>query len=60
MSMNLFMKQREKTVQQAIANEKLEGLQVYRATRAIADSYVTGTAPAKSVAAKIRACYGIL
>ena len=54
------MQKREKTVKQAVANEKLEGLQVSRETRKIADSYVAGKASAKSVAAKIRARYGTL
>ena len=58
--MNLSIKKRARTVKQAIANEKLEGLQVSRETRKIADSYVAGKAPAKAVAAKIRARYGML
>ena len=56
--MNSSMKKRETTVNQAIANEKLEGLKVSRETRKIADDYVTGKASAKSAAAKIRARYG--
>jgi hypothetical protein len=51
---------RQKTVKQAIANEKLEGLKVSTETRKIADNYVTGKASAKAVAAKIRARYGTL
>ncbi|HVA11236.1 MAG TPA: antitoxin VbhA family protein [Candidatus Dormibacteraeota bacterium] len=58
--MNSSTKKREKTVKQAIANEKLEGLKVSRETAKIADSYVTGKVSAKSVAAKIRARYGTL
>ena len=58
--MNSSIKTREKTVKQAIANEKLEGLKVSRDARRIADSYITGKASAKSVAAKIRARYGNL
>jgi hypothetical protein len=58
--MNTSAQQREKTVKQAIANEKLEGLKVSREARKIADNYVTGKASAKSVAAKIRARYGNL
>ncbi|HEY1835459.1 MAG TPA: hypothetical protein VGG13_01405 [Candidatus Saccharimonadales bacterium] len=49
---------RKKTVKQAIANEKLEGLVVSRETRKLADNYITGKASAKTVAAKIRARYG--
>jgi hypothetical protein len=58
--MNTPARQREKTVKQAIANEKLEGLKVSQETRKIANNYVTGKASAKSVAAKIRARYGNL
>jgi hypothetical protein len=54
------MKKREKTIKQAIANEKLEGLKVSLESRRIADSYITGKASAKAVAAKIRARYGTL
>ncbi|HSW37543.1 MAG TPA: antitoxin VbhA family protein [Candidatus Saccharimonadales bacterium] len=58
--MNTPIKNREKVVKRAIANEKLEGLNVSRETKKIADNYVTGKASAKSVAAKIRARYGAL
>ncbi len=58
--MNASIKKREKTVKQAVANEKLEGLKVSRETRKIADSYIAGKVSAKSVAAKIRARYGTL
>lgn len=51
---------RQKTVKQAVANEKLEGLKVSSETRKIADSYITGKASAKAVADKIRARYGTL
>ena len=60
MSMESSQIQRKKTVKQALANEKLEGLQVSRETRRIADSYITGKASAKAAAAKIRARYGAL
>jgi hypothetical protein len=56
--MNTMAQKREKTVKQAIANEKLEGLVVSRETRKLADNYITGKASAKAVAAKIRARYG--
>jgi hypothetical protein len=56
--MNTTTKQRKKRVEQAIANEKLEGLKVSSESRKIADNYVVGKASAKSVAAKIRARYG--
>jgi hypothetical protein len=54
------IQKRQKTVEQAIANEKLEGLKVSRETRKIADNYVTGKVSAKAAAAKIRARYGTL
>lgn len=58
--MNSYANKREKIVKQAVTNERLEGLEVSREARIIADSYVTAKASAKSVAAKIRARYGIL
>lgn len=51
---------RRKTVKQAVANERLEGLKVSREAQKIADSYITGKASAKQAAAKIRARYGAL
>ena len=61
---NILMKStsqnREKNVKQAVANEKLEGLEVSREARKIADNYIAGKASAKTVAAKIRARYGVL
>ena len=47
-------------VEQAIANEKLEGLNVSKETRRIADNYITGKASAKTAATKIQARYGII
>jgi len=58
--MNTPIQKREKVVNQAIANEKLEGLKVSPEARKIADSYITGKASASSAAAKIRARYGNL
>jgi Antitoxin VbhA len=58
--MSSTVKKRKKTVEQAVANEKLEGLVVSRETRKLADNYVAGKASAKAVAAKIRARYGKL
>lgn len=58
--MSTSISRREKVVKQAIANEKLEGLQVSRETKKIADNYITGKVPAKVAAAKIRARYGTL
>jgi hypothetical protein len=58
--MNRAIQKRKKTVKQAIANEKLEGLTVSRETRRLADNYIAGKASAVAVAAKIRARYGKL
>ena len=58
--MHLFIEKRKNTVKQAIANEKLEGLQVSPEARKIADNYIAGKASAKSAAAKIRARYSNL
>ena len=49
-----------KVVNQAVANEKLEGLKVSPEARKIADNYIASKASASSVAAKIRARYGSL
>lgn len=58
--MEKTIKKRRRIVNQAVANEKLEGLKVSRETKKIADNYITGKASAKAVAAKIRARYGNL
>lgn len=58
--MNLPTKKRQKVVQQAVANERLEGLKVLKESVEIANTYVVGKASAKAAAKKIRARYGIL
>lgn len=58
--MNTSTQKRQKIVQQAIANEKLEGLKVSQETKKIADSYIAGKVSAKDAAAKIKARYGSL
>ena len=58
--MNTPVKKRKQVVEQAVANEKLEGLKVSKDTRSIANNYIAGKASAKTVASKIRARYGIL
>lgn len=58
--MNKDIKLRKKTVKQALANERLEGLKVSRDTKKISDNYIAGKASAKQAAAKIRARYGVL
>lgn len=58
--MSYSIKKRERTVEQAVANEKLEGLKVSAESRKIAKSYVSGKVSASVAAAKIRARYGHL
>lgn len=58
--MSTVLNKRKKSVKNAIANERLEGLHVSTASRKIADSYVVGTASAQDAAKKIRARYGTL
>ncbi|MDR1634829.1 MAG: antitoxin VbhA family protein [Bifidobacteriaceae bacterium] len=48
-----------RTVAQAVANERLEGLAVSDESRRIADRYIVGEASAAEVAAQIRERYGI-
>lgn len=58
--MNTSIQKRQKVVNQAIANEKLEGLKVSPESKKIADNYITGKVSAKDAAAKIKARYGAL
>lgn len=58
--MNLSVKKRKKVVQQAVANERLEGLKVSKESQRIADNYITGKASSEEAAKKIRARYGVL
>jgi len=58
--MSLPIQKRRKIVNQAVANEKLEGLVVSNETRKIADNYIVGKASAKAVASKIKARYGAI
>jgi len=51
--------ERKFKVQQAIANERLAGLEVSAAARRIADEYIDGRITAHEVAQRIRARYGI-
>ena len=53
-------KRRDAHVRQAVANERLEGLEVSAVAQRIADRYVVGEASAKEVASKIRERYGIV
>lgn len=52
--------ERQFTVNQAIANERLEGLKVSASARKITNDYVAGKVSAKEAAQKIRAHYGAL
>lgn len=54
------VQKRKNIIKQAIANEKLEGLNVSKESIRIADSYVVGKASAKEAAAKIRKRYGVV
>ncbi len=58
--MNLAIKKRKRVVEQAIANERLEGLQVSKESQRIADIYIIGKISSKEAAKRIRAHYGIL
>ncbi len=58
--MNASTQKRQKVVNQAVANEKLEGLKVSSESKKIADNYITGKVSAKEAAAKIKARYGAL
>jgi hypothetical protein len=57
--MNSSTQKRKRIVEQAIANERLEGLKVSNESQKIASSYVIGKASAKQAAVKIRARYKI-
>lgn len=58
--MNSLTQKRKRIVEQAVANQRLEGLKVSQESQKIAGSYVAGKASAKQAAAKIRARYGSL
>jgi hypothetical protein len=55
-----IIKRRKNAVKQAVANEKLEGLEVSKKSQKIAENYVVGKASAKKAASMIRARYGVL
>ncbi|MDK2899118.1 MAG: Antitoxin VbhA [Patescibacteria group bacterium] len=58
--MDKSAQKRKNVIKQAIANEKLEGLNVSKESIKIAESYIAGKASAKEAAAKIRARYGAI
>lgn len=56
--MNTPVQKRKKVVNQAVANQRLEGLKVSDESKKIANGYVTGKMSAKQAAEKIRTRYG--
>ena len=50
--------ERKEKVDQAIANERLEGLKVSKFARKISDDYIAGKLTAKQASKQIRARYG--
>ncbi|MBQ3445346.1 antitoxin VbhA family protein [Candidatus Saccharibacteria bacterium] len=52
-------KKRERTVNQAVANERLEGFDVSENAKKITGDYVAGKISLKEAARKIRARYGV-
>ena len=52
-------RERKKRVSQAIANERLEGLDVSQKTREIFDDYVSGKMTAKEAAEQVFQRYGV-
>lgn len=58
--MNQQTTKRKKVVKQAVANERLEGLEVSRESKLVADNYVVGKLSAQEAAAKIRKRFGSL
>lgn len=57
--MKVAVEKRKKVVEQAVANEWLEGLKVSRDTQKIAENYIVGKVSAAEAAKKIRARYGV-
>ena len=51
--------ERQKQVDDAIANEKLEGLEVSSYTRKVMDDYVAGKVTAKQAAEQVYSRYGV-
>lgn len=59
-TLDMETKNREKIVSQAVANERLEGLEVSSEAQKITGDYVAGKISLKDAAKKIRARYGVL
>lgn len=53
------MESRKEKVKQAIANEKLEGLNISKNTKKTLDEYVAGKISAKEAAQQVYARYGV-
>ena len=53
-------KKRQKLVNQAIANERLEGLEISPFAKKASDSYVAGKIPLEEASRQIRQRYGVL
>lgn len=53
------MEARKEKVKQAIANEKIEGLNISKDTEKTLDNYITGKVSAKEAAQQVFARYGV-
>lgn len=53
------MEGRKEKVRQAIANEKLEGLNISKNTKKTLDEYIAGKISAKEAAQQVYARYGV-
>ena len=57
--MHMTEQERKEQVRQAIANERLEGLEVSPETKQTLDEYIAGKLSAEEAAAQVFARYGI-
>lgn len=56
---NVNMERRKEKVEQAIANEKLEGLGISKLTKKTLNEYIAGKISAKEAAEQVYARYGV-
>lgn len=56
---NVDMERRKEKVEQAIANEKLEGLDISKPTKKTLNEYIAGKISAKEAAEQVYARYGV-
>ena len=56
---NIAMEGRKEKVKQAIANERLEGLDISKAAKKTLDEYIAGEISAKEAAQQVYARYGV-